>query len=374
MEQGTFGFGEATAPPPVKLCECGCGEPAPLAPQNDQNAGLVKGQPQRFIRGHYARTISARTAARHALEPAPEVKLCECGCGLPAPIAKGTDATRGAVRGQPQRFIRGHRAKEQGTGPREHTRKLSVEMGQQIGWSTVMDPETVVTGSSGRTARAARLRCECGAEYVRQLWEISQSLDDDTGWCPECRYEDLTGRTFGRLAVVRVIREKSNSGPDRVRWLCRCRCKKEVTVRQCDLTNGHTKSCGCGIHAPKNGRTVGEAGLKRVWDRYRAGAEGRNFSWNLTMEQFAYLISLNCAYCDRVPSGRYGAFRYTGIDRMDNKAGYEPFNVSPCCWPCNKSKKETKSEDYIALLLRGGAYQATSPDMTPPLLRDRVAP
>lgn len=35
-------------------------------------------------------------------------KLCECGCGQPAPIAKFSDATKGLVRGQPMRFIQGH--------------------------------------------------------------------------------------------------------------------------------------------------------------------------------------------------------------------------------------------------------------------------
>lgn len=34
--------------------------------------------------------------------------LCECGCGQPAPIAKQTRSNRGFVAGQPQRFIRGH--------------------------------------------------------------------------------------------------------------------------------------------------------------------------------------------------------------------------------------------------------------------------
>lgn len=41
----------------------------------------------------------------------PTVKLCECGCGFPAPIAKQTDAKRGHVRGEPERFILGHRNK-----------------------------------------------------------------------------------------------------------------------------------------------------------------------------------------------------------------------------------------------------------------------
>ena len=38
--------------------------------------------------------------------------LCECGCGRPAPIAKLTDPRRGAVKGQPRRFIHGHQGRK----------------------------------------------------------------------------------------------------------------------------------------------------------------------------------------------------------------------------------------------------------------------
>lgn len=41
------------------------------------------------------------------MDDAPQ-KLCECGCGKPAPISKDSDATRGYVKGQPRRFIHGH--------------------------------------------------------------------------------------------------------------------------------------------------------------------------------------------------------------------------------------------------------------------------
>ncbi len=36
------------------------------------------------------------------------MKLCECGCGFSAPIAKGTDSRRGWIKGKPIRFINGH--------------------------------------------------------------------------------------------------------------------------------------------------------------------------------------------------------------------------------------------------------------------------
>jgi DNA-binding CsgD family transcriptional regulator len=36
----------------AKLCECGCGGAAPIAPQSIPKRGVVKGQPTRFIAGH----------------------------------------------------------------------------------------------------------------------------------------------------------------------------------------------------------------------------------------------------------------------------------------------------------------------------------
>src|SRR5712691_2773604 len=44
---------------------------------------------------------------------APSFGLCECGCGLAAPIATQTMRRRGWIKGQPVRFIRGHNASVQ---------------------------------------------------------------------------------------------------------------------------------------------------------------------------------------------------------------------------------------------------------------------
>ena len=36
----------------TKLCECGCGQPAPIATTTNKRRGIVKGQPRRFVHGH----------------------------------------------------------------------------------------------------------------------------------------------------------------------------------------------------------------------------------------------------------------------------------------------------------------------------------
>ncbi len=42
----------------IKLCECGCGNPAPIAKATVKRYGHIKGLPCRFIRGHILKTLS----------------------------------------------------------------------------------------------------------------------------------------------------------------------------------------------------------------------------------------------------------------------------------------------------------------------------
>lgn len=45
-----------------KLCECGCGQPAPIARQTYARFGHIKGQPMRFCRGHYRKLHPTKTS------------------------------------------------------------------------------------------------------------------------------------------------------------------------------------------------------------------------------------------------------------------------------------------------------------------------
>lgn len=88
---------------PYGYCHCGCGHRTDLAKKTRSEAGWVKGQPKRFIKGHNARKPIPS-------EPGPNRKngFCECGCGNPAPIASSCNKAKGYVRGKPVRFLPGH--------------------------------------------------------------------------------------------------------------------------------------------------------------------------------------------------------------------------------------------------------------------------
>jgi hypothetical protein len=86
-------------------------------------------------------------------------KLCECGCGQPAPIATITNRRSGAIKGVPQRFVPGHHLKRLAASKR-------IELtGQRFGRLTAV-----------RLTRLRRslweVQCECGTV----LFATSQSL------------------------------------------------------------------------------------------------------------------------------------------------------------------------------------------------------
>lgn len=46
------------------------------------------------------------------------MKLCDCGCGTPAPVSTRTDTRAGWVKGHPKRYVRGHQDKSGSRNPR----------------------------------------------------------------------------------------------------------------------------------------------------------------------------------------------------------------------------------------------------------------
>lgn len=93
-----------------------------------------------------------------------------------------------------------------------------------------------------------KLKCDCGNEIIRRVDNLT-----DHSSCG-CYTHDLMvknnpnkinliGEKFGRLTVVKQIKERNKFGG--VQWECKCDCGNTTVVPTGRLQSGITKSCGC---------------------------------------------------------------------------------------------------------------------------------
>ena len=69
-------------------------------------------------------------------------------------------------------------------------------------------------------------------------------------------------------------------------------------------------------------------------------------------EDFELLTQEDCFYCGRKPESisrghEYGEYIYNGIDRIDNKKGYNVKNCVTCCSICNRMKMNLEKEEFL---------------------------
>lgn len=87
--------------------------------------------------------------------------------------------------------------------------------------------------------------CTCGTKKIVSETHLKQGHTRSCGCLVResgrHRASDLTGRTFGRLTVLKRV----GSGKDGAKWLCQCDCGKQMLTYTERLTSGHTRSCGC---------------------------------------------------------------------------------------------------------------------------------
>lgn len=173
--------------------------------------------------------------------------------------------------------------------------------------------------------------------------------------------KNLLGQTFGRLIVVEYMDiQKRNA-----MWKCQCNCGNEVIVRGTSLTRNNTQSCGC-LQRERarraNLKDVGVAAYNAYYNTYRRGASNRNLLFQLSLLEFQHLTQSCCHYCGIQPqtifpkgsnSGKLnGDIIVNGIDRKDNRLGYQIDNCVPCCCQCNFAKRQQSYEDFLLWIER----------------------
>lgn len=151
----------------VKLCECGCGQPTKIAARTDRTKGKVKGQPNRCLPGH----SPARSTVPPPIPASAERHLCECGCGEPAPIAKQTDSRLGYVRGGPKRFLPGHQSRNNFPSPEERFWSHVQKTESCWRWTGTRVKGYGVIYANGKLVRAHRFSYTLNAGAVpEKLW------------------------------------------------------------------------------------------------------------------------------------------------------------------------------------------------------------
>lgn len=161
--------------------------------------------------------------------------------------------------------------------------------------------------------------------------------------------KNLIGVKFSMLTVVSLA-DKSASG--KIRWACKCDCGNESFVQTSNLTNGHTKSCGCQKFSGFE-KTKGTASLKhgmsntrtyRSWMAMITRCRDRN------VKEYKYYGARGISVCERWldfanfysdmgnrPLGK-------SLDRINVNGNYEPTN---CRWATAKEQGRNKRNNRI---------------------------
>ena len=93
-----------------------------------------------------------------------------------------------------------------------------------------------------------KCKCDCGNNSTVRSCDLLSGNTKSCG-CLKRFTEDLTGKTFGMLKVIKYVGSKKGAGS---LWLCKCECGNEKVMSRKTLVGG-TKSCGCLCKVTKDG-------------------------------------------------------------------------------------------------------------------------
>lgn len=153
------------------------------------------------------------------------------------------------------------------------------------------------------------------------------------------RLVDLTGRQFGRLAVI----ERAPDQSDRVMWRCSCDCGAETVTHSASLRKGLTQSCGClGRERRLSANTTHGRARGPEWTSWQMM---RQRCQNPGATQYADYGGRGVTVCARWQD--FTAFyadmgpRPEGmtLDRIDVNGNYEPGN---CKWSTRSEQNRNK--------------------------------
>lgn len=163
-------------------------------------------------------------------------------------------------------------------------------------------------------------------------------------------FKDLTGKVYGRLAVVSFAGIVSGGMSS---WLCRCECGTEKTVRISLLQSGRTKSCGClqkqsrFTHTCTHGATAVHSEVRMEYGNW---STMKSRCYNPNSDRFHTHGARGIIVCERWKN----SFQYflddmgkkpphMTLERVNNDGNYEPSN---CVWATSKQQANNKRTNH----------------------------
>lgn len=202
--------------------------------------------------------------------------------------------------------------------------------------------------SDGRGNARWLCRCDCGEMTTVLGFALRGShtrscgcLQREHARSGRARMLDLTGQTFGRLAVV--------ARASRGSWLCRCACGTETEVRTNKLTGGWTRSCGCLAREEVINRNRSRKGEPRPSAR-RSDA-GYSAAHHRIYRAMGKASDCTCVNCGN--GAAHWSYTHDDpnelLDDRGRSYSLSPSHYVPRCVPCHKR--------YDASINTGGTDQ-----------------
>jgi hypothetical protein len=95
--------------------------------------------------------------------------------------------------------------------------------------------------------------------------------------------------------------------------------------------------------------TCSACSAELVFHQYQYKAKARNLTFRLRLPEFETLVRQPCHYC--------GEYEVMGLDRVDNRIGYLPSNVVPCCMECNFMKRSMEKHRFVNRAVKIARHQ-----------------
>lgn len=222
---------------------------------------------------------------------------------------------------------------------------------------------TVISRAESRNGKTIwHCKCDCGNEKDVIYDNLKRGRTQSCGCIQKeiasnlCKdlskserpYEDLTGKRFGNLIVLKRNR---NIKSKHIHWECKCDCGNTTTVSATHLRSGHTKSCGCyrsNFEPEVKKHGMSDTRLYKIWQ----GMKGR--CYRNSEPTYKWYGGRGIIVCDEWLHDFQAFYDWAmangyrddlTIERKDVDGNYCPEN---CCWiPLNKQAQNTRATKFL---------------------------